>query len=1410
MKLVAEVWRWSVRLSKTNSPPPQLNGGGNKSGGLLWRWRSFSGQPPKRTVMWTWVCGFMLFTLGVISLFTGHVVSHLEWYSQQLSKRSLLDMSRREPIDVWKSKYSKFFYGCSERGRNFPPAVQEHSSNGYLLIAASGGLNQQRTGITDAVVVARILNATLVVPELDHHSYWKDNSDFNDIFDVNWFISSLTKDVTIVKRVPDRVMRSMEKPPYTMRVPRKSTPEYYLDQVLPILSRRHVLQLTKFDYRLANDLEEDMQKLRCRVNYNALRFTKRIQSVGMKVVKRMRKMAKRFIAVHLRFEPDMLAFSGCDFGGGETERAELAEIRKRWDTLPDLDPMEERKRGKCPLTPHEVGLMLRALGFANNTYIYVASGEIYGGEKTLRPLRDLFPNFYTKEMLANDELKPLLPFSSRLAAIDYIVSDESDVFITNNNGNMAKILAGRRRYMGHKRTIRPNAKKLSALFMDREKMEWNTFAKKVKSCQRGFMGDPDEFKPGRGEFHEYPQSCICQRPFSYDKHSTEEDDEEIPEEVHNNTRPGHAFSWLVLFLSLLSLLPLPSESAVASVDLGSEWVKVAVVNIKRGQSPISVAINEMSKRKSPSLVAFHSGDRLLGEEAAGITARYPNKVYSQIRDMVGKPFKHVKDFIDSVYLPFDIVEDSRGAVGVKIDDGTTVYSVEELLAMILGYGSDLAEFHAKIPVKDMVVSIPPYFGQAERRGLIQASQLAGVNVLSLVHEHSGAALQYGIDKDFSNGSRHVIFYDMGSSSTYAALVYYSAYNEKEFGKTVSVNQFQVKDVRWDSGLGGQSMEMRLVEYFADEFNKQLGNGVDVRKFPKAMAKLKKQVKRTKEILSANTGAPISVESLHDDRDFRSTISREKFEELCKDLWERSLTPLKDVLKHSGLKMDDIYAVELIGGATRVPKLQSTIQEFIGKQELDKHLDADEAIVLGSALHAANLSDGIKLKRRLGIVDGSPYGFLVELEGPDVKKDESTKQQLVPRMKKLPSKMFRTFVLDKDFDVSLAYESEDILPPGITSPVFAQYSVSGLTDATEKYSSRNLSAPIKANLHFSLSRSGILSLDRGDAVIEITEWVEVPKKNVTIENNTTSTTGNASTGAASDENSQENKEELQADAGNSTAEEPAVVDLGTEKKLKKRTFRIPLKVVEKTVGPGAPFTKESLAEAKTKLEALDKKDRERRRTAELKNNLESYIYATKEKLETPEFEKISTQEERKAFVEKLDEVQDWLYMDGEDANATEFQERLDSLKAIGSPISLRSDELTARPVAVEYAQKYLTEVKEIIKEWETNKTWLPKEKINEVSKEAEKVKSWLEKNEAEQKKTALWSKPAFTSDEVYAKVFTLQDKVTKVNRIPKPKPKIEKATKKENATEEKSKGSEDSTNSSESEAAAKEEEGHDEL
>lgn len=378
------------------------------------------------------------------------------------------------------------------------------------MIATSGGLNQQRTGITDAVVAARILNATLIVPRLDQKSFWKDASNFTQIFDVDWFISFLSKDVRIIKQLPrkrGKVIRS----PYTMRVPRKCTPRCYQNRVLPVLLKKHVVELTKFDFRLANKLETDLQKLRCRVNYHALRFTKPILKMAETLVRRMKENGKHFIALHLRFEPDMLAFSGCYYGGGDKEKRELGAIRKRWKTLHISNPEKERRHGKCPLTPEEVGLMLRALGYGKDVHIYVASGEVYGGEDTLAPLKALFPNFHSKETLASkEELAPFATFSSRMAALDFIVCDRSDAFVTNNNGNMARILAGRRRYFGHKRTIRPNARKLYSWFLKRANLTWDEFASKVRAFQKGFMGEPKEIRPGRGEFHENPSTCICE------------------------------------------------------------------------------------------------------------------------------------------------------------------------------------------------------------------------------------------------------------------------------------------------------------------------------------------------------------------------------------------------------------------------------------------------------------------------------------------------------------------------------------------------------------------------------------------------------------------------------------------------------------------------------------------------------------------------------------------------------------------------------------------------------------------------------------------------------------------------------------------------------------------------------------
>ncbi|MCO5567763.1 hypothetical protein L7F22_021458 [Adiantum nelumboides] len=238
----------------------------------------------------------------------------------------------------------------------------------------------------------------------------------------------------------------------------------------------------------------------------------------------------------------MLAFTGCYYGGGEKERRELGRLRKRWTTLSPLRLGNVRRSGKCPLTPEEVGLMLQALGFSRDTHIYIASGEVYGGEASLAPLKALFPHFHTKDTLTSlDELQPFASYTTRMAAIDYIVCEESDVFITNYNGNMVKVLAGSRRFHGHKRTIQPNVKKLGSLFLSRPNMTWKDFSAKLRHVQRGYIGEPNEQRPG-GDFFEYPQSCICkiqEGNITFSKMLHQKGNVEEPMESDNNNEQGN-------------------------------------------------------------------------------------------------------------------------------------------------------------------------------------------------------------------------------------------------------------------------------------------------------------------------------------------------------------------------------------------------------------------------------------------------------------------------------------------------------------------------------------------------------------------------------------------------------------------------------------------------------------------------------------------------------------------------------------------------------------------------------------------------------------------------------------------------------------------------------------------------------
>ncbi|KAI4317113.1 hypothetical protein L6164_025016 [Bauhinia variegata] len=362
---------------------------------------------------------------------------------------------------LWGSPFSHGLYPCVK------PTAKYKGSQGfdhYLTVRSNGGLNQMRTGISDMVGVAHIMNATLVIPQLDKRSFWQDSSVFSDIFDELHFIESLKGDVRIVKELP----KNLEGAPRARKHFTSWSSVGYYEEMKRLWNDYQVVHVAKSDSRLANNnLPLDIQKLRCRALYQALQFSPPIESLGKKLVKRLRSRGERYIALHLRYEKDMLSFTGCTYGLTDAESEELRIMRentKHWK-VKNINSTEQRIEGFCPLTPKEVGIFLQALGFPPSTLIYIAAGDIYGGNTHLSELSSRFSNLVFKESLATpEELKAFTNHASQWAALDYIISVESDVFAPSYSGNMARAVEGHRRFLGHRRTISPDRKGLVEIF----------------------------------------------------------------------------------------------------------------------------------------------------------------------------------------------------------------------------------------------------------------------------------------------------------------------------------------------------------------------------------------------------------------------------------------------------------------------------------------------------------------------------------------------------------------------------------------------------------------------------------------------------------------------------------------------------------------------------------------------------------------------------------------------------------------------------------------------------------------------------------------------------------------------------------------------------------------------------------
>ncbi|KAK9276095.1 hypothetical protein L1049_005626 [Liquidambar formosana] len=414
---------------------------------------------------------------------------------------------------IWKHSY---------KGGEWRPCVNKSvgglpESNGYIYVEANGGLNQQRTSICNAVAVAGYLNATLVIPNFHYHSIWRDPSKFKDIYDEDHFISALENDVRVVNKLPEYIMERFDhnmSNVYNFRV-------------------KAVIRISPFANRLSFDAPSAVQQLRCLANYEALKFSSPILTLGEGLVARMRERSAnnsgKYISVHLRFEEDMVAFSCCVFDGGDKEKEDMKAARERgWKgkfTKPGrvIRPEAIRINGKCPLTPLEVGLMLRGMGFDKSTSIYLASGKIYNSENNMAPLFEMFPLLQTKEMLASaEELAPFKNFSSRMAAIDYTVCLHSEVFVTTQGGNFPHFLMGHRRYLygGHSRTIRPDKRKLAILF-DNPNIGWKSFKRQMLNMRSHSESKGVELKRPNDSIYTFPcPDCMCRMNKSNDSRSS--------------------------------------------------------------------------------------------------------------------------------------------------------------------------------------------------------------------------------------------------------------------------------------------------------------------------------------------------------------------------------------------------------------------------------------------------------------------------------------------------------------------------------------------------------------------------------------------------------------------------------------------------------------------------------------------------------------------------------------------------------------------------------------------------------------------------------------------------------------------------------------------------------------------------
>ncbi|QLQ81045.1 hypothetical protein HG537_0E04000 [Torulaspora globosa] len=385
-----------------------------------------------------------------------------------------------------------------------------------------------------------------------------------------------------------------------------------------------------------------------------------------------------------------------------------------------------------------------------------------------------------------------------------------------------------------------------------------------------------------------------------------------------------------------------SYGTVIGIDLGTTYSCVALM--RNGKTEILA--NEQGNRITPSYVAFTDDERLIGDAAKNQVASNPRNTVFDIKRLIGLKFDDKSVQRDIKHLPFEVVNNNgKPAVQVTVKGEKKIFTPEEISGMILGKMKQIAEDYLGKKVTHAVVTVPAYFNDAQRQATKDAGTIAGLNVLRIVNEPTAAAIAYGLDK--SKDEHQIIVYDLGGGTLDVSLL------------SIENGVFEVQATAGDTHLGGEDFDYKIVRQLIKAFKKK--HGIDVSDNNKALAKLKREAEKAKRALSSQMSTRIEIDSFVDGIDLSETLTRAKFEELNLDLFKKTLKPVEKVLEDSGLEKKDIDDIVLVGGSTRIPKVQQLLESFFDGKKASKGINPDEAVAFGAAVQAGVLSgeDGVE-------------------------------------------------------------------------------------------------------------------------------------------------------------------------------------------------------------------------------------------------------------------------------------------------------------------------------------------------------------------------------------------------------------------------------------------------------------------